>query len=498
MRNILKINYLFLSLLILFGLVNLTTTDAETIDAKALSGSIDSLLASPQIRNAFAGVSVVNVKNGMSIYETNGNRNFLPASAVKLVTTGAALENLGADYKFTTKLYLNGSTNSDGVFSGDIVILGSGDPTINYSFYKNPESVFGEFITALKELGIKKIKGNIIGDDDYFDDEYYPDGWSWDDFKYPYAAQVNALSAYDNKAVFTIKPGNDVGKPAKVTISPATGYVQIINNVTTGNASTSTDISVTKEPYSNYVYLTGKIKNGDEDAVAVTKAITISNPTLFFVNIFKDLLTADGIEFSGSLFDVDNYQLSIPYSKMKLAATHTSPQLSKIISYVNHYSDNLITECILKTLAAKAGGEGTFSRGTDCLVKYAQKAGIGTDELKLSDGSGLSRTDIMSPDDFTSLLTYIYKSKYKDDFIASLAAPSESGTLNDRLDNLKGRLWAKTGSMSGVNNLCGYIETADKQTLAFSIMLLNTTISIPNSSKIIDEICNQIANYSTK
>ena len=494
-----------LVLLLAFNCIAVLAGQSEkpaTVNSNTLTETIDSLLASSQANNAFAGVSIVNVKTGMSVYEFNGNRNFLPASDLKLLTSGAALEYLGGDYRFTTKLYLNGNTSSNGEFFGDIIILGGGDPSINASFYNNPEKFFDEFISALKSLGIKSIKGNIIGDDNCYDDEYYPNGWSWDDLKYPYAAQINALSAFDNKVVFTITPNEEIGLPANISVTPANDYIQVVNNVTTGNTSTVSSVNLTNTLFSNFVYLNGKISSsaaiGSEKSNEIIKTLSINNPTLFFVNIFKDLLIKNDIAFDGSLFDIDNYQISTPYSQMKLIATAESPQLRKIISFMNHYSDNLIAENILKTLAYKNSGLGTFGAGTDCLIKYARKAGISTQELRLYDGSGLSRMNLMSPSDFTTLLTYIYKSKYKDDFVSSLATPSENGTLKDRLPELTQRLWAKTGSMSGVNNLCGYIETADNQMCAFSVMLLNTTISIPNSSKIIDAICNQIASYSVK
>lgn len=465
-----------------------------------LQSDIDALLDNRDFSDSFIGISIQSLETGEYFYRLNDNKNFNPASMEKLITSSAALDYLGNSFTYSTKLYLDGKILPNGEYRGNIYIRGSGDPSISKTFDIDPLKVLGKWAKELDSMGISKIKGNIIGDDRYFDKMYYAPGWNWDDLVYPYAAQVSALSINDNKIDISIFQGDTIGDPAKVQIYPQTSYVRIINNIKTVQGNQPTFVNSRRELKTNFIELEGLISFDSTKKNKYDLSVTIDNPTLYFLSLFKDVLEKNRIRVEGSIFDINDWMEKVKYPSLQLATEWESPQIKNILKVVNKQSLNLGSEMILKTLAKETTGEGSFQNGTDQVQKFLNKAGISTDNIRIADGSGLSRQNLNSPKNFISLLSYIYRSKMKDDILNTLAEPGETGTLQRRMKMTRAEkhVIAKTGSMNYVNNICGYVTTRDGEPLAFVIMVQNFTVPPTLATNLQDLILMRLASFSRK
>ena len=463
-----------------------------------LKNDLDALLDNPDFSNANVGVAVLSLESGEYFYRKNENKNFIPASTQKLITTAAALEFLGPDFRFYTNLYLDGEIQENGEFLGNIIIRGSGDPTLSEYFTDEPSEIIQEWVDVLDSLGITSIRGNIIGDDSYFDDHYYAPGWSWDDMTYPYSSQVNAISFYDNKIDLHVFPGDSLNPVASVSMFPENTYVQIINNVRTAQHGEASEIGIIREARTNIIELYGNIaRDTSVRDYRMDLAVTIHNPTRFILNLFKNSLERRQIRFRGALFDINDWHEKIRYVDMNPVHVRESKPVAEIIGITNRESHNLCADILLKTIGKETRGEGSFSAGTEQLENFCMMSGINTDNIKLVDGSGLSRYNLMSPAYQIALLSAVYRSPYSDYFINSLARPGENGTLERRMTRslAENSVFAKTGTMNNISNICGYIETRDDEMLAFSIMMNNFTVPQSLSRTLQDLICMRLASF---
>ncbi len=259
-------------------------------------------------------------------------------------------------------------------------------------------------------------------------------------------------------------------------------------------------MSAYREAKSNIIELSGHIIKDSLDREEVNISVTIDNPTLYFLSIFKECLDKRNIRFKGALLDIDDIRQRINYSDLKLVYEDYSPALKEIIKVINKQSNNFAAEMLLKTIAKENTGFGSFQKGTEQLNNYISKIGIPSEKTAVYDGSGLSRMNLISPKHIIRILTYIYNSNNYKPFFESLAVPGESGSLKKRLtkSDAQKRIFAKTGSMTGVNNLAGYIITQESDTLAFTIMISNFTAPQNVITNVIDLLCMRAAAFSRK
>ncbi len=255
-----------------------------------LQNDLNVILQNNELNNANVGVVVQSVKTGDYFYKYNEAKNFVPASTLKLITTGAALNSLGNDFKYLTKIYLDGDVIENGEFKGNIIIKGFGDPTLSDNFKTDIYSIFDFWIEQLDSLGIISIKGNIIADDNYFDNISYAAGWAWDDMIYPYSAQISALSYYDNRVDIIIEQGDTIGASTKYKIIPENSYIRVINNVNTLSKGSSSEIEAYRDPVTNVIELYGNLGFDSIKTNRVVKSVAIDQPSLFFLNVFKERL----------------------------------------------------------------------------------------------------------------------------------------------------------------------------------------------------------------
>ncbi|MFH1052633.1 MAG: D-alanyl-D-alanine carboxypeptidase/D-alanyl-D-alanine-endopeptidase [bacterium] len=465
---------------------------------KELQNDLESLVNNKNFENSFIGVSVISPETNEILYEKNEDKNFIPASNQKILTTATALRYLGADYKFQTRMYLDGDLEKNGEFIGDIYIRGYGDPSLSDYFTGNPFQIFNYFMKILDSLGIKSIKGDIIGDDNFFDDAFYAPGWQIDDIIYTYSAQINALSILDNKIDITIESGNSAGKPTTVLLFPNISYVHVTNNVVTSESEKATNIYAIKEACSNNIQIYGNISYDSTSLSTYKLSVTIDNPTLYFLYLFKDYLEKNSISQKGIVADIDDLEYLPDYTFLEKDFIYFSPKLSEIIKIINRESHNLAAEMLLKTIAREITGFGSTENGIEQVKKYLGRIGQSTDKIFIADGSGLSRLNMLTPNLLITILNNIYKSEHRNLFWLSLAAPSENGTMKRRLTKTAAekRVRAKTGTMNNVSTICGYIKSRDDETIIFSVMFNNFTGPLSKVHNLQDLICMRLAGFT--
>ena len=475
---------------------------------KYLQTDIYDILQAPELANATVGISIQNVESGESFYKINPNTSLIPASTLKLFTTAAALDALGPDFRFTTRLYIQGIIKPSGELDGNIIVRASGDPTMSVFFYKDPLIIMDNIALALDSIGVKSIKGNIIIDYSYFDNQEYGPGWAIDDITFPYSAPVSAISFYDNKVDVSIKPALKVGDVARLTQSPENHFVRIVNNVITAEPGSPTIIYSEKDQRSSVIDIHGAISNPSMDDKAsgkiadkqYTLGVAVDNPSQYFLHLLRMRLEKMGIRIRGTLLDNEHLDDPIDYMGLQVFYSIVSPPLADIIKVINKHSHNLAAEMLFKTIAKENTGEGSYEKAAEYMRKFIARMGIMPENCSIVDGSGLSRLNLMSAQQQTTLLSTIYRSSMRDSFYASLAVPGEKGTLSNRLTKslAEKHVHAKTGSMNNVSCLSGYITTRDNEVLACSIMINGFTVPDSIIQNIQDIICMRLASFSRK
>ncbi|MDE3058819.1 MAG: D-alanyl-D-alanine carboxypeptidase/D-alanyl-D-alanine-endopeptidase [Bacteroidota bacterium] len=406
------------------------------------------------------GIKIVSLATGEVLYERNANMLFHPASNMKLLTTAAGLNTLGADYEFTTLLLADTSIH-DSVEQGNLYFKGYGDPDFN-------THELAELISSVKKTGIKEIEGNLIGDVSYFDNQRWGVGWMWDDEPYGYAAYNSPLTINHNCVQVTVHAGYNAGDPPTVIIDPPTAYVSLENSATMNDSGINTlEVSRKYEERLNAITVKGTMPLGAPDDV---EEITVLNPELYFLTLAKEELRRQGVELDGTL-SVD----SIPRTAALLSA-HAQP-MDSVIVYLNKVSDNLSAENLLKIIGASHYGiPGTSQHGISVVKRILAGFGIDSTKFLMVDGSGVSHYNVLTPAMYIKLLSGMYhEKKLFDLYYASLPIAGVDGTLEDRMRGTpaQNNVHAKTGSISGVSTLSGYVHTADNEPLAFSMMMQN-------------------------
>jgi serine-type D-Ala-D-Ala carboxypeptidase/endopeptidase (penicillin-binding protein 4) len=439
----------------------------------------EKLLQTPPVDKGEWGLLVVDAATGETLYEKNADKYFVPASNMKLLSTALALDTLGPDYRFRTTMETHGTLGKDGKLSGDLILVGRGDPNLSNrkfpfdtkeEFDGPPEKVLGELADAVVAAGAKEISGDVVGDDSYFPRERYPDGWEIDDMVWEYGAAISAIVVDDNSVTLTLTPGEKPGDVAQTTMEPAEQEFTVRNDVLTIGAKEKGDLRLTREPGANVVVLTGTVPAKSSPRKLV---LAIQEPAQHAADLLAKLLTERGVKLDGktrSQHDPDPDEAS-----RTVLAVHVSIRLGDSVKLVNKISQNLHTEVLLRTSARQSG---RWSDPDD-VPKFAKafyaKVGIREDDVVQTDGSGLSRHDLVTPRAFVTLLQYAQKQPWFSDYFASLPVAGVDGTLNERMKDagIAGRIHAKTGSVSHVRTLTGFADTLGGRRLIFSFLSNN-------------------------
>jgi D-alanyl-D-alanine carboxypeptidase/D-alanyl-D-alanine-endopeptidase (penicillin-binding protein 4) len=441
------------------------------------------------------GLLVVDAATGETLYQKNADKYFVPASNMKLLTTAMALDKLGPDYRFRTTVETNGTLGPDGKLTGDLILVGRGDPNLSnrkYPFEAKeefagpPEKVLAELADAVAGRGVREISGDIVGDDSYFPRERYPDGWEIDDMVWEYGAAISALVVDDNTATLLLTPGQKMGDAVIAEMQPHIEEFVVKNQVVTVGPKEKPDLRLTREPGSSLVVVSGMLPAKADPKKLV---LAIQEPALHAATLLARLLAERGIQHEGKIRS--QHEPDPVLETRSVLAEHWSIRLGDTVKLVNKISQNLHTEVLLRTAARQ---DGPWSDPEDLLKfpeTFYEKAGIAPDDVVQTDGSGLSRHDMVTPRAFVALLAYAQKQSWFPAFYASLPVAGVDGTLNERMKDagVAGRIHAKTGSVAHVRTLSGYAETPGGRRLIFSFLSNNQYGKAHEVHDAIDELC---------
>ncbi|MDE3058441.1 MAG: D-alanyl-D-alanine carboxypeptidase/D-alanyl-D-alanine-endopeptidase [Bacteroidota bacterium] len=449
----------------------------------------------PNFFNANWGVVIQSLKTGEIIYERNENKSFMPASNMKLFTTSAALTSLTPDFHYYTMLATNG-TISNGILHGDVFLKGSGDPTICGRFNGGDVlQTFDGWADSVKALGVNAIDGNLVGDDDSFDEEFYGDGWDANYETDWYAAQFGGIVFNDNCVDMTITPSDSIGKPASVTWNPPTNYITVVNETVITPPDSNYYISFYRERGTNKVHVRG---NFPVNKPVWHESIAADNPTLYAMTVLKEEFERRGIKVDGVPEDIDDVAAVPNYDSTLHLASYTSPALSQIVKAINKPSQNLYAEQLFRTMGMVYYGKGGMRTGRYVANPIFTSWGMDTTRMRMIDGCGLSRLDLVSPANIVALLTGMYRGKYFQPFYESLPIAGVDGSLRNRMKGTaaENNVHAKTGFIGYVRSLSGYVTSLDGEIFAFSMMANHYTVPTSMAEKIQNDVCVLLASFS--
>ncbi len=431
------------------------------------------ILATPILQNSSFAFYAADCESGKDIITINENMRLAPASNLKVITSGVALNLLGKDFRFVTKLAHNGKINA-GILNGDLFIIGGGDPTFgstqvanSLSLEKRMEEIFSE----LQKLGVKKIDGNIFGVDDIFEQQSTPDYWPWIDIGNYYGAAPSGLSIHDNLYYLFFKPGTDVGDSATVLrTEPQIENLFFINEMKTGKKGSGDNGYIYRAPRSSVAFLQGTIPAGVEE---FSIKGSMFDPPLFAATYLKSFLVKKGIEVGGEAKSITKL-----YGKPETILEMKSPALSEIVFIVNKKSNNHYTEQLLNFLGYKFGANGGRDEGIKVIENHLKEKRIDIQSLELYDGSGLSRTNQISPKIISSFLNKMSSEK---EFEAYYNSFPIAGDTNDAGGfkrfglgtKLEKNARIKSGTISGVRAFSGYVKSKTNRLISFSFIVNN-------------------------
>jgi D-alanyl-D-alanine carboxypeptidase/D-alanyl-D-alanine-endopeptidase (penicillin-binding protein 4) len=431
---------------------------------------IDNFLQLDPIQNASVGIKVVNLDKNKVLYEKNQEISLVPASNMKLITTGIALETLGKDYRFKTTITYDGEIKADGTLDGNIYIIGGGDPTLGskYLVAKNPEGRITDaerkkqieflmtWVEEIKELGIKKINGKVIADPSYLPETTLSPTWEWGDLRYYFASYPSGLTFMDNNIRLILRKDGD---KIKAEINPKYSKTKITNKVVV-DKDEKTKITVVAVPYSNEIITLGVLNKGIASYTTVMQDPASTLATLFSTTLKRSGIDNRGGELRSKKNNIEKYEEN---QDMKEIYINYSPKLEKIVALTNKYSINLFAEHLKLEI----------EKNNSKKIKSLWSENIDVDGMYIYDGSGLSRYDGVTPNNIIDVLKYMHRSSEFDVFYNSLAKPGENGTFKEfekdtvLIDNLR----AKSGTLTGVKSYSGYMYNKDGNLIAFCILV---------------------------
>jgi serine-type D-Ala-D-Ala carboxypeptidase/endopeptidase (penicillin-binding protein 4) len=464
--------------------------------ARRFSARADVVLATSPASKGEWGLLIADAQTGGRLFELNADKYFVPASNMKLFTTALALAKLGPDYRFHTTLETRGTLSAEGTLSGDLYLVGRGDPNLSNrkfpydlkeEFDGPPEKVLAELADALVKSGVKEIAGDVIGDDSYFPREPYADGWEIGDIVWEYGAAISAIVVEDNTVALTLTPGELAGDPVQAVVEPATPDFTVENHVVTSAANVKSDLTLTREPGSKVVVVRGTMPSKSAPRKLL---LALREPAEHAAALLARLLADRSVKIGGTSRALHAPEASAELQRAVLAE-HVSVPLGDSVKLVNKISQNLHTEMLLRAAARKTSIWAT----PDDLMKFPADfyaaAGITPGDVVQTDGSGLSRHDLVTPRAIVTLLKYAQDQPWFAPYYASLPVAGVDGTLEPLMKNTvaAGRIHAKTGSVEHVRTRSGFAETPAGRRLIFSFLSNNQGSKNHEANDALDALC---------
>ena len=476
-----------------------TNVPAPAVDA--LRRDLSRIIAEPGWSGDEYGVMVVSLDRGDTLFALNPDRPLAPASNAKLFSTAAALYYLGPAFRFTTFLLADGPIR-DGVLDGDLILYGTGDPSISGRMLEGPTAVMRAMVDSLVAAGVREIRGDVVGDGSYFDDQWVGPGWQENDLDAWYGAPIGALSFAENVVSIRFEP-TAPGRPARVSSNPVTRELALENRVSTVSSGTS---RVSFERRDDRLIAHGQVRSGSG---GIARSIPVVDPANYAAAALRAVLEQRGVAVAGAVRSVRrptdsrvSFASGTPSlvggTAPRVLAAHLSPPLGEIAAVTNHVSHNLFAEALLKAVGRLVAGEGTFAAGGAAIQRFLERE-LGSAPVTISqvDGSGLSRNNLLSARTAVRLLDYMPKSDVWESYFSSLPAAAVPDGLEQRMRGTPaaGNLRAKTGTIRRVSALSGYVHSADGELLAFSI-LANDVPSTARAKRSEDAIGARLAAFS--
>jgi serine-type D-Ala-D-Ala carboxypeptidase/endopeptidase (penicillin-binding protein 4) len=466
--------------LLLFTAVVLLAGCSARVAAPAASGSplahlrtdLDRIFADPHFADAQWGVEVISLDRGDLLFEQNATRLYMPASNNKVLTAVTALTRLGPDYHYETRISADGAV-ADGVLKGSLIITGSGDPSLAPRFHGGDSfRVFRDWAAKLKEKGIRKIEGTIVGDARAFPQPLLGRSWEWDDLVYGYAAPVSALQFNENLSTIEVTPGAVEGAPAEVKCKPFPDYVEIEAHVTTLAAGAKGNVEIRRGAREESFIVRGTIA---AKASPDTTTVAVVHPTLYYVAALKKALQEEGIDVTRADIRESMDEDPTPASAGELLWVHSSIPLGEILKPLLKVSQNLYAETLARTLGLVLRKQGSFEAGKEVVMDTLQGMAIPSASYAYVDGSGLSRQNLLSADLLIRIFRSMYRNRYFNVFYDSLPIAGVDGTIRGRMRGTKAEsnVHGKTGTIAYVRCLSGYVKTADGEMLGFAMIANN-------------------------
>jgi D-alanyl-D-alanine carboxypeptidase/D-alanyl-D-alanine-endopeptidase (penicillin-binding protein 4) len=479
-----------------------------------LKARMTELISQPRFSPATWGIKAVSLDTGLTLYETNAGKLLKPASNAKLFTAALTLDRLGPDHRIKTSFYSTAKPNRSGTLDGDLILYGRGDPSFAARFNDgDPSKSLAPLVDALVAVGVKRIRGDLIGDESYFRGLPFGSSWTWDDLQYYYGAEVSALTQEDNVADLIFRPGAKVGAPCLIETRPATGLLTFINQSSTTESGGEQEIHLHRSPGENTVRVSGQLPLG---ATNWNDTVAVHDPARWFVTRLKEELDRRGVKISGRLRTVDWHERQVkPIDQSKLfeLASVESRPLSEIIVNTLKPSQNLYAQLLLlqvgtvveeKRLKAKGtsdesedGTRTTEEQGIAELRKFLGEAGINKREVLFDEGSGLSRRALVTPNAIVQLLTFMSQHRHADTYRAALPVAGVDGTLRNRMRGTvaEKNVTAKTGTLGYVFTMSGYLNTIGSEEIAFSILLNNYDADSNTAREDVDAVAILLAEF---
>jgi serine-type D-Ala-D-Ala carboxypeptidase/endopeptidase (penicillin-binding protein 4) len=446
--------------------------------------------------HAHWGVLIESLDSGDIWYEQNADKMYMPASNNKIITSSAALISLGPNFRFETKLYYSGEI-ADSVLNGDLIVKGNGDPSFYTRFFDDPRDPFFNWADTLIKMGIKHINGNIIGDDNYYEDQSFSTDWAFSNLPHHYAAEFSALQFNENYIDLYIIQPSTILDTVEIIPNVESQYFTIVNNVSAIDSGRNR-IYFNRPFGTNQIIVSGRVHIGND---TLERSPSIWNPTLFYTTVLKETFEVKRIKVTGSALDCDDIPLwDFQPLGNDLILTHYSPPLKDLLKVLMKKSQNLYAETMVRIMGLMNSGYGSFEEGKKVVERVLSGFGIEPETYAYSDGSGLSRYNYISPRQIVKILKGMRKSEYQDIWKDILPIAGIDGTLKRRMIGTKteGNVRAKTGTISNVRGLSGYLTTADGEEIVFSFLVNGHLRSTRETELITDSVLEFIAEYPYK
>lgn len=502
-------------------------TERATDSRGPLAERIQAIVSEPAVVPAQFGISVTTL-DGQPLYALDDDKLFTPGSNAKLTTTAAAYALLPVDtLTWTTFVVGDGDIDAGGTLHGDLTLLGVGDPTLSARVYPYQEpaapstaaaaqsamDVLDMLAQQVEQAGVRTVTGDVIGDDSFYLNEPYGEGWGWNDLQWSYGAAVSALSFNDNSVDLTLSP--DPSSPGNTTSAwkPAIDYFTLDDRMTIAPAGVRPQPGIRRDPGSMLVRAWGT-----EPPAGLRVELAVEDPAEFTAAAFKKALLTRGVMVNGDAeprhldpqgngdFAAEReLPVTLTRSAMttvaaaangrRVLATHVSVPVAQDITLLTKTSENLHAELLLRLLGKVEGNAGSFEEGARVVRQFLVDAGIPDSDFFLYDGSGMSPDDRIAPRAFTKLLVYAAHQPWADQWRAALPIAGVDGTLRNRYANspLKGKMWAKTGTLNESTGMVGYLTAHSGQTVAFSILVNGRRPGSEAESQAVDRIVEAIA-----